>query len=171
MESVPSKVSYAATLKPQSPRTSKKCFVDLGEECMPAMIYNNKPATADGTRLYMARVCVEIDLLKPKVEDFWIGIGEEKRLQKVVFEKHPTYCIDCLHLGHSVDDCYTNDKKPKPMWRSDKMETNADNEDLRMIINQRRNTGKEKENSADLKETHLDALNNKDVANQVWIQK
>ncbi|KAG6483129.1 hypothetical protein ZIOFF_059769 [Zingiber officinale] len=35
MESVPFKVSYVATLRPQSPRTSKKCFVDLGEECMP----------------------------------------------------------------------------------------------------------------------------------------
>ncbi|KAG6512940.1 hypothetical protein ZIOFF_031079 [Zingiber officinale] len=39
-------------------------------------------ATADCSRLFVARVCVEIDLLKTKVKDFWIGIGEEKWLQK-----------------------------------------------------------------------------------------
>ncbi|XP_042430568.1 uncharacterized protein LOC122017127 [Zingiber officinale] len=123
------------------------------------------------TRLYMARVCVEIDLLKHKIEEFWIDIGEEKRLQKVIFEKHPNYCVDCLHLGHSADDCYANGKKPTPMWRSDNMEIIVDNEDLRAVLNQKRSAGKGKEISGDLKESNLDGINNKEVANMVWIQK
>ncbi|KAG6538374.1 hypothetical protein ZIOFF_003490 [Zingiber officinale] len=70
-------------------------------------------ATADCSRLSVARVCVEIDLLKPKIEDFWIGIGEEKRLQRVEFEKHPSYCVQCLHLGHSVEECYASGNNGK----------------------------------------------------------
>ncbi|KAG6479146.1 hypothetical protein ZIOFF_062607 [Zingiber officinale] len=63
-------------------------------------------ATVDGSRLFMAHICVEIDLLKPKVEDFCIGIRAEKRLQRVVYEKHLVYCVQCSHLGHSEEDCY-----------------------------------------------------------------
>ncbi|KAG6534067.1 hypothetical protein ZIOFF_007948 [Zingiber officinale] len=70
-------------------------------------------ATADCLRLSVARVCVEIDLLKPKIEDFWIGIGEEKRLQRVEFEKHPSNCVQCLHLGHSVEECYASGNNGK----------------------------------------------------------
>ncbi|KAG6482722.1 hypothetical protein ZIOFF_059360 [Zingiber officinale] len=70
-------------------------------------------ATADCSRLSVARVCVEIDLLKPKIEDFWIGIGEEKRLQRVEFEKHPSFCVQCLHLGHSVEECYASGSNAK----------------------------------------------------------
>ncbi|KAG6536581.1 hypothetical protein ZIOFF_001639 [Zingiber officinale] len=70
-------------------------------------------ATTDCSRLSVARVCVEIDLLKPKIEDFWIGIGEEKRLQRVEFEKHPSYYVQCLHLGHSVEECHANLEEEK----------------------------------------------------------
>ncbi|KAG6497640.1 hypothetical protein ZIOFF_045544 [Zingiber officinale] len=45
-------------------------------------------ATEDDSRLTMARVCVEIDLLKPKIEDF--------------------------SIGHSVEECYGNGYHPNP---------------------------------------------------------
>ncbi|XP_042388950.1 uncharacterized protein LOC121980799 [Zingiber officinale] len=64
----------------------------------------------------MARVCVEIDLLKPKIEDFWIGIGEDRRLQKVIYERQPKYCLHCQHLGHSVEECYGNGYHPNLAW-------------------------------------------------------
>ncbi|KAG6466891.1 hypothetical protein ZIOFF_075313 [Zingiber officinale] len=71
-------------------------------------------ATADGSRLFMARACVEIDLLKPRVEQFLIGIGDEHRLQRVVYERTPEYCQYCRHLGHAEVDCYVAGNKPRP---------------------------------------------------------
>ncbi|KAG6504103.1 hypothetical protein ZIOFF_036432 [Zingiber officinale] len=63
-------------------------------------------STTDGSRLTMARVCVEIDLVKPEIEDFWIGIGDDRRLEKVIYERQPKYCLHCQHLGNSVEECY-----------------------------------------------------------------
>ncbi|XP_074573486.1 uncharacterized protein LOC141829911 [Curcuma longa] len=102
-------------------------------------------ATADCSRLTMARVCVEIDLLKPKVEEFWIGIGEEKILQKVIYERVPNYCMKCLHLGHSEEECYANGNRPKPQWKARKDDATKGGEDLRVILNRRDAAGKEKE--------------------------
>ncbi|KAG6470551.1 hypothetical protein ZIOFF_071625 [Zingiber officinale] len=41
-ENAPPRASYAAVLKPLSPRASKKIFEDAGEDFKPAIIYNNK---------------------------------------------------------------------------------------------------------------------------------
>src|SRR4051812_26232640 len=63
-------------------------------------------ATADMSRPSVARVCVEIDLLKtiiPRVrldcesgEGFW---------QEVIYEKMPSYCNTCKRLGHDHSTC------------------------------------------------------------------
>ncbi|KAG6488972.1 hypothetical protein ZIOFF_050230 [Zingiber officinale] len=80
----------------------------------------------------MARVCVEIDLLKPKVDEFWIGINDEKRLQRVVYEKFPKYCVHCLHLGGLEEECYANGNRPKPQWNVGKHNVHRASEDLRV---------------------------------------
>ncbi|KAG6483860.1 hypothetical protein ZIOFF_060646 [Zingiber officinale] len=49
-------------------------------------------ATTDGSRLIMARVCVEIDLLKQRLK------------------------ISRLHLGHSAEECYGKGYHPNPYW-------------------------------------------------------
>ncbi|KAG6507100.1 hypothetical protein ZIOFF_032441 [Zingiber officinale] len=113
-------------LKPALLRAAKKSFDEVAEDYKRATTYNNKLAIfytgkgfcyiADDSRLTMARVCVEIDLLKPKIEDFWIGIGEDRRLQKVIYERQPKYCLHCQHLGHSVEECYGNGYHPNLAW-------------------------------------------------------
>ncbi|KAG6491482.1 hypothetical protein ZIOFF_052833 [Zingiber officinale] len=94
-------------------------------------------ATADGSRLFMARACVEIDLLKPRVEQFLIGIGDEHRLQRVVYERTPEYCQYCRHLGHAEADCYVAGNKPRPEWHRDRVDPIPPGEDLRERLNQR----------------------------------
>ncbi|KAG6488351.1 hypothetical protein ZIOFF_049594 [Zingiber officinale] len=95
-------------------------------------------ATADGSRLFMARACVEIDLLKPRVEQFLIGIGDEHRLQRVVYERMPEYCRYCMHLGLAEADCFVAGNKPWPEWRRDRVDPIPPGEDLRERLNQRR---------------------------------
>ncbi|KAG6488355.1 hypothetical protein ZIOFF_049598 [Zingiber officinale] len=94
-------------------------------------------ATADGSRLFMARACVEIDLLKPRVEQFLIGIGDEHRLQRVVYERMPEYCQYCMHLGHAEADCYVAGNKPRPEWHRDRVDLIPPGEDLRERLSQR----------------------------------
>ncbi|KAG6466650.1 hypothetical protein ZIOFF_075554 [Zingiber officinale] len=94
-------------------------------------------ATADGSRLFMARACVEIDLLKPRVEQFLIGIGDEHRLQRVVYERTPEYCQYCRHLGHAEADCYVAGNKPRPGWHRDRVDPIPPGADLRERLDQR----------------------------------
>ncbi|KAG6491485.1 hypothetical protein ZIOFF_052836 [Zingiber officinale] len=94
-------------------------------------------ATADGSRLFMARACVEIDLLKPRVEQFLIGIGDEHRLQRVVYERTPEYCQYCRHLGHAEADCYVAGNKPRPEWHRDRVDPIPPGADLRERLDQR----------------------------------
>ncbi|XP_074565078.1 uncharacterized protein LOC141821603 [Curcuma longa] len=101
-------------------------------------------ATADCSRLTMALVCVEIDLLKPRIEEFWIGIGEEKRLQKVVYERVPNYCKQCCHLGHTEEECYANGNRPKPQRKAGKEDGARGGEDLRVRLNRKYAAGNDK---------------------------
>ncbi|KAG6466434.1 hypothetical protein ZIOFF_075772 [Zingiber officinale] len=68
-------------------------------------------ATADGSRLFMARACVEIDLLKPRVEQ---------------------------HLGHAEADCYVAGNKPRHEWHRDRVDPIPPGADLRERLNQRK---------------------------------
>ena len=63
-------------------------------------------ATAAGTRPSVARVCVEVDLLKPICSRVWVAVeGEGGFWQNIVLENTPKYCSACWRLGHSVEEC------------------------------------------------------------------
>ena len=62
--------------------------------------------TAMGTRPSVARVCVEMDLLKPICSRVWVAVeGEAGFWQNIILENLPKYCCSCWRLGHSVEDC------------------------------------------------------------------
>ncbi|XP_027101284.2 uncharacterized protein [Coffea arabica] len=66
-------------------------------------------ATAAASRSNKARVCVEVDLLKPICTRVWISVeGEMRFWQKIVPEEMPCYCSACWRLGCSVDECRKN---------------------------------------------------------------
>ncbi|CAI9769427.1 unnamed protein product [Fraxinus pennsylvanica] len=58
--------------------------------------------TACASRTDRARVCVEIDVSKPLVDSFWLGVPfhPTNRYQEVIYEKLPTYCKFCNTIGH-----------------------------------------------------------------------
>ncbi|KAL0449147.1 UNVERIFIED_CONTAM: hypothetical protein Slati_1471100 [Sesamum latifolium] len=56
-------------------------------------------ATADGFRPSVARVCVEIDLMKPRSASIWIGTEGKYFSQQVLYERCPKYCSQCRQLG------------------------------------------------------------------------
>ncbi|XP_073138456.1 uncharacterized protein [Henckelia pumila] len=88
--------------------------------------------TSKSERITLARVCVEVDLLKPRHDEIYIGLGDKIILQKVVYESIPKYCTDCCHVGHGVDDCYVNGRVPPPPPKNKKQI------DLRVVINEKR---------------------------------
>ncbi|KAL2253085.1 UNVERIFIED_CONTAM: hypothetical protein Sindi_0103200 [Sesamum indicum] len=62
--------------------------------------------TLNESKLSQARVCVEIDLLKPIIEEFDLHINGVTIVQKVIFEHLPEYCSLCKHVGHKDSDCF-----------------------------------------------------------------
>ncbi|KAG6534066.1 hypothetical protein ZIOFF_007947 [Zingiber officinale] len=99
-------------------------------------------ATADCSRLSVARVCVEIDLVKPKIEDFWIGI---------------------------VEECYASGNNGKSAGWGPALGPKSGGEDLREKLNNRNAAFTEKVDS-ELPIEALDG-NVQRVEKQVWIQK
>ncbi|KAL0298137.1 UNVERIFIED_CONTAM: hypothetical protein Sangu_3159500 [Sesamum angustifolium] len=76
------------------------------------------PKIADSTynksNLSKARVCVEIDLLKPTLEEIDIQICGVTIVQKIEYEQVPHYCSLCNHIGHQESECYSKGNAPKP---------------------------------------------------------
>ncbi|KZV16468.1 hypothetical protein F511_32757 [Dorcoceras hygrometricum] len=70
--------------------------------------------TSKAERLTMARVCIEVDLLKPLPDKIFLIFGNTPLEQRVVYENIPKYCTDCLHVGHEVVECYALGKNPRP---------------------------------------------------------
>ncbi|VFQ88426.1 unnamed protein product [Cuscuta campestris] len=70
-------------------------------------------ATSTFSRPNVAKARVEIDLLKPRVEQIWIGFsdapGEEDvgMFQLVEYERIPKYCTACFKQGHEHSTCNT----------------------------------------------------------------
>lgn len=62
-------------------------------------------ATAELTRPSVARMCIEMDLLKKIPGRIWIGCGETGYWQKVTYEKVPKYCVKCYKQGHDSSEC------------------------------------------------------------------
>ncbi|GJV56489.1 putative reverse transcriptase domain-containing protein [Tanacetum coccineum] len=73
-------------------------------------------ATDLGKRLSVARIQIEIDLLKSLPDTIWVALGEDFGFwQKVEpYEKLPSYCSFCWHLGHSQTTCHGKHPELKP---------------------------------------------------------
>ncbi|KAL2223915.1 UNVERIFIED_CONTAM: hypothetical protein Sindi_3034600 [Sesamum indicum] len=74
--------------------------------------------TLNKSKLSKARVCVEIDLLKPIIEEFDLHINGVTIVQKVDFENLPEYCSLYKHVGHKDIDCFSKGNAPKPPSRN-----------------------------------------------------
>ncbi|KAK6131524.1 hypothetical protein DH2020_034731 [Rehmannia glutinosa] len=70
--------------------------------------------TASRSRLSMARVCVELDLLKERIEEVVLEFDDTSHAQKITYERIPDYCTHCKHIGHSIEGCYMNGKITRP---------------------------------------------------------
>ncbi|KAK6130862.1 hypothetical protein DH2020_035380 [Rehmannia glutinosa] len=70
--------------------------------------------TATRSRLSMARVCVELDLLKERIEEIILEFDDTTHAQKIIYERVPDYCTFCKHIGHSFEGCYRNGNKIRP---------------------------------------------------------
>lgn len=73
-------------------------------------------ATKGWTRPSMAKVRVEIDLLKLQLDHVWVGLKNDNTAlkefsQKVEYEVVPRYCKHCRLLGHSIAQCRALEKK------------------------------------------------------------
>ncbi|KAL0298136.1 UNVERIFIED_CONTAM: hypothetical protein Sangu_3159400 [Sesamum angustifolium] len=71
-------------------------------------------STFNQSNLANARVCVEIDLLKPLLKEIDIQICGTTIVQSIVYEHIPSYCSLCKHVGHCDADCYSKGNAPKP---------------------------------------------------------
>ncbi|KAL0344212.1 UNVERIFIED_CONTAM: hypothetical protein Sangu_1308600 [Sesamum angustifolium] len=72
-------------------------------------------STYNQSKLSRARVCIEIDLLKPLLEEFDIQIQDRKIIQKIEYEKIPHYCSLCKHVGHQALECYSKGDASNPL--------------------------------------------------------
>lgn len=68
---------------------------------------NLDAATADLPRPSVARICVELDLLKKLPRRIWLECGNSIHgfRQEIVYEELPNYCKHCKHLGHEISIC------------------------------------------------------------------
>lgn len=65
-------------------------------------------ATSSLARLSVARVCVEVDLLKPQPKQVWIRVGTSEAegfYQSLEPEEMSAYCGHCFKQGHIEDEC------------------------------------------------------------------
>ncbi|KAL0444096.1 UNVERIFIED_CONTAM: hypothetical protein Slati_2132300 [Sesamum latifolium] len=62
-------------------------------------------ATPEGNRPNVARICVELDLTKPRQQSLWIGKDGKFSAQPVIYDRCLEYYTKCMHLGHGIKDC------------------------------------------------------------------
>lgn len=73
-------------------------------------------ATATLKRPSLAKVQVEVDLLKEIPEKIWIGTGQSGGFwQKLEVDYLPPYCVHCWHVGHSEEQCIVKFPELKPV--------------------------------------------------------
>ncbi|KAF8369558.1 hypothetical protein HHK36_032421 [Tetracentron sinense] len=73
------------------------------------------------SRPSMARVCIEIDVSKTKIERFWLGLHTSGRWQPIVYEKEPVICESCNKIGHYKDACRSYEKRSYTRRMKEKM--------------------------------------------------
>ncbi|KAL0324945.1 UNVERIFIED_CONTAM: hypothetical protein Sradi_5063800 [Sesamum radiatum] len=71
-------------------------------------------STFNQSNLAKARVCVEIDLIKPLLKEIDLNICGATIVQNIVYEDIPNYCSLCKHVGHCDAECYSKGDAPKP---------------------------------------------------------
>ncbi|KAL0908366.1 hypothetical protein M5K25_022856 [Dendrobium thyrsiflorum] len=62
-------------------------------------------ATSVGSRPFVARILVELDVTKRYASQVWLGSESMSYIQSVEMEKFPSYCFHCKSLGHLKDCC------------------------------------------------------------------
>ncbi|XP_060200230.1 uncharacterized protein LOC132628470 [Lycium barbarum] len=83
-------------------------------------------ATDHRTRPSTAKVRLEVDLTKPKVNSIFVGIEEDNSplkgfYQRLEYENVPKYCRFCKILGHSIAECRrVEQKKAEERNKADK---------------------------------------------------
>ncbi|KAM3236174.1 hypothetical protein P3L10_016211 [Capsicum annuum] len=89
-------------------------------------------ATDHKTRPSMAKVRVEIDLTKSKLNSIWVGTEDvsfplKGYNQKLEYESVPKFCRHCKILGHSLPQCRRIEKKNMEEDKIDATKITADN--------------------------------------------
>ncbi|KAL0327396.1 UNVERIFIED_CONTAM: hypothetical protein Sangu_1817600 [Sesamum angustifolium] len=119
---------WSPTFTPEQESSITPIWVSFPE--LPAHLYRNDAlfaiannigtplqiadSTLNQTNLAKARVCVEIDLLKPLLKEIDLKICGTTIVQNIVYEHVPNYCSLCKHIGHSDAECYSKGDAPKP---------------------------------------------------------
>lgn len=71
-------------------------------------------ATISLKRPGVARIQVELDVLKERPQQIWIGIGHNDGFwQRVEYESVPSYCTHCWHIGHAEAFCRVHNPELK----------------------------------------------------------
>ncbi|XP_060182449.1 uncharacterized protein LOC132612132 [Lycium barbarum] len=73
-------------------------------------------ATKTMNRPSMAKIRVEIDLMKPLIHNIWIGTEDDNEplkgyTQKIEYENIPKYCKHYKKLGHNLMECRVLERK------------------------------------------------------------
>lgn len=77
--------------------------------------------TRNMSRTSMARVCVEVDLVKEPPNKLWVGMGKEQGFwQEICYESIPSYCAKCCRQGHQTKRCSLS--KPEVMSNGTRVE-------------------------------------------------
>lgn len=77
------------------------------------------------SRPSVARVCVEVDLLKKNPNRVWLGMGQyEGRWYKIVYEKDLRYCTSCSKQGHAKSNCKLRSKNSSATDAANKEKSN-----------------------------------------------
>lgn len=95
-------------------------------------------ATQNLSRPSVARICVEVDLLKDLPKRLWIGQGDPGFWQQITYENLLAYCEDCFRIGHASGECHIpNPQQSNPpqqkVWRPKPQEPNPIQTDLPII--------------------------------------
>lgn len=83
-------------------------------------------ATQSLKRPGVARIQIEIDLLKERHNPIFIGMGSADGFwQKVEYENLPNYCTHCWHVGHSESMCHVHNPELRPKRAENPPSTNV----------------------------------------------
>ncbi|KAL6550654.1 hypothetical protein OROMI_021142 [Orobanche minor] len=91
--------------------------------------------TLNRSRLDFARICVEINLKNTPPKAVGVTCGTIFKEFEVEYEKLPSFCHHCQHLGHDIDACYIKNPSLKPQTFTNKF----------LTLEKNKNKGKEKE--------------------------